>query len=288
MSQFLDNLAKFFKTQSYEIIRVSEIHNGGEVETLECVPTNRCQNVYSVAKTFTMTAIGLLYDKGLLRTDDKICDILSDELPENGMDERWRSSTIDMALRHRLGLPAGFLDIDVYKSSDFTDDFLRYLLTYPLVYTPDSASAYTDGAYYLLARIAEKLAGMSLDDFLWRELLLKLDFQELAWSHCPRGHVIGATGLYIHSSDMAKLGLVYLTGGLYHGERVLSSDWVKLALDRCYALDWDARHATYCKGGMYGQKLVVAPAQQRVLAIQSYNGDIDAVTDWLREYGERE
>lgn len=278
---------EFISSQPFEIIRMTEIYEGGEPETVECTPTNPCQNLYSVAKTFTMTAIGLLYDKGMLRLDVKICDIFADELPDKGVDERWYNSTIETALKHRLGLPGGFLDIDVHRSSEFTDDFLRYLFTYPLMYTPDTKEAYSDGAFYLLARIGEKKSGMTLDNFLWENLLRKLDFQEMAWSHCPKGHVIGATGLYMHSSDAAKLGLVYLEKGVYHGERVLSEEWTEMAVSRGYAFDWDEQHRIYYKGGMNGQRLIIAPEQKRVVVMQSYGGNSQVVAEWVRDYGNR-
>ena len=287
MSPFLEECRAFFDDKPFGIIRLSQVYRGGEIETLEYAPANPCQNVYSVAKTFTMTALGLLYDRGLLRLEEKVCDILVDELPEAGMDERWRGATVEMAITHRLGLPAGFLDIDVNKSSDFTGDFLRYLFTYPLAYEPGTEARYSDGAYYLLARIAEKKSGLTLDNFLWRELLAKLDFQEMAWSHCPQGHTMGATGLYVHSADMVKLGMLYLDGGLYRGERVLSREWVSLAMTREFALNWDARRQTCSKGGMHGQSLIIAPEQGRVVALQSFDGDSRAVEEWVRGYGDR-
>ena len=286
MSRFLEEINAFIDSQPFDIIRLSQVYRGGEIETLERARANPCQNVYSVAKTFTMTALGLLYDRGLLRLDEKICDVLKDNLPETGMDERWRASTVEMALVHRLGLPGGFLDIDVSKSSDFTRDFLNYLFTYPLAYEPGTEARYSDGAYYLLARVAEKKAGMPLDNFLWRELLTKLDFQEMAWSHCPQGHVIGATGLYVYSSDMVKLGLLYLDGGLYHGKRILSREWTDLAVSREFALDWDAQHRVFYKGGMHGQKLIVAPEQGRVVALQSFGADSQIIAEWVRDYGD--
>ena len=280
-SQFLEECAAFAKERSLNVIRVSEARGGGEILTAEIMPASPCQDVYSVAKTFTMTAIGLLYDKGLLRTDEKVCDILSDELPESGMDERWRSSTVEMALTHRLGLPGGFLDIDVSPSWEFTGDFLNYLFTYPLAYEPGTESRYSDGAYYLLSRIVAKKAGMAMDDFLWKEMLPRLDVRELAWSHCPKGHPIGATGLYVHSSDMVKLGLVYLNNGLYKGRRILSEEWTRLALEKEFALNRYGQKGTYGKGGMHGQELLIVPYQDRVIAIQSFSEEPDEFNDFV-------
>ena len=56
---------------------VSCIDKDYNIETVSVVPANPCCNGYSVAKAFTVTAIGLLYDKGLLTPDSLLTDILS-------------------------------------------------------------------------------------------------------------------------------------------------------------------------------------------------------------------
>ena len=283
MSKFMEDCAAFMKTQPFELIRISQIHNDGEIETLEFQQTNRCQNIYSGAKAFAMTAIGLLYDEGRLKPEDKICDILSGFLPE-GMDERWRLATVDMALTHRLGLPGGFLDIDCAPVSQFGEDFLKYMLTYPLAYTPGEEECYADGSTYMLSRLVTAVSGEKLDDFLWKRLLWPMGFQEMAWSHCPMGYPIGATGMYIHSEDMVKLPYLYLKGGVYRGKRLLSEAWVKLVLEREYTYEWDHTGRWFFKGGMYGQKQMGLPYQNRAVAFQAYGGNSDVVAQWIADY----
>ena len=263
------------------MIRFAEIVGDGAPETHDFVAANRCQNVYSVAKAFCVTAVGILWDRGLLRLDDKVCDILADELPASGMDERWRLCTVEMALAHRAGLPGGFLDIDVTHAKTFGEDFLRYMLTWPLAYTPGTDSAYSDGAYYLISRVVEKTAGLPLDDFIWREIGLPLTFEELAWSHCPQGHAIGATGLYISAADMAKSGALYLGRGTYQGHRVFSPEWADTVFEKRFSFDPHKTGRYYAKGGMNGQKLYVIPCQNRVVAMQSYGGNTEVIGDWI-------
>lgn len=291
MSRFLNECIKFIETQPFDILRISEVQGGGEIETVERQEVCWCQNTYSVAKSFTMTAIGLLYDRGLVKLDEKICDIFADEwlrISEDGnpLDERWNLVTVEMALTHRLGVPGGFLDIDTHRITEFGEDFLRYMLTYPLDYTPGTDRKYSDGAFYLLARVAEKKTGEVMDNFLWRELLWPMGFQEMAWSHCPKGHVIGATGLYLHSSDMVKLGQLYLHGGVYGGRRYLSEEWVNLALTKGFGFDTSGDGKIYYKGGMYGQKLMILPEQDRVAAMQAFGANSDTVAKWAISYKE--
>ena len=292
MNRFLTDFEAFIRTQPFRIIRLSETRRTDDgdfpdADTFEMTEANPCQDTYSVAKTFTMTAVGLLWDRGLLSLDEKIVDILRDEIAPGDfdrMDPRWANSTVEMALTHRLGLPGGFLDIDCNPASDFGEDYLGYTLTYPLDYEPGKGEKYSDGAYYLLSRVVGEKAGMPMDTFLWKELFYPLGFQEMAWSKCPHGHPMGATGLYIGSRDMAKLGVVYLSGGMYRGRRIVSEAWTKLAMEREFALDWDAEHRICCKGGMFGQKLILAPEQGRVVALQAYGANSNVIAEWVRDY----
>ena len=284
MSRFLEELAAFAKQQPFPVFRFAEIVGDNEPEIVDFVQTNRCQNVYSVAKLFGVTAVGILWDRGLVRLEDKVCDILADELPETGMDPRWKNVTVEMALSHRAGLPGGFLDIDVFPAKTFGEDYMHYMLTYPLAYDPGTEARYSDGAYYLISRIAEKVSGLPLDDFIWKEIGVPLAFEELAWSHCPRGHAMGATGLYIAAADMAKLGALYLGGGAYQGHRVFSEAWRDLAVEKQFSLDPHRTGKYYAKGGMNGQKLYVIPCQNRVVAMQSYGGNTEVIGDWIAAY----
>ncbi len=92
MSKFSEKLRAKIGSNS-SVIRISEYYDG-VIETDEYMRLSRNQNVYSVAKLFTVTAIGLLCDRGLINLNDKTCDILSDDIPTQGMDSRWKDVTI--------------------------------------------------------------------------------------------------------------------------------------------------------------------------------------------------
>ena len=159
-------------------------------------------------------------------------------------------------------------------------------MTFPLAYTPGEEERYSDGAFYLISRVVEKKSGRKLDDFLWEELLWKLGYQEMAWSRCPMGHPMGATGLYISAEDMAKLGFLYANGGYWRGEKLLSREWIDLVFQKEMALGPDGTGAMYTKGGMYGQVLIVLPGERRAAAVQSYGADTGKISEWIRDHGE--
>ena len=217
-------------------------------------PCSNCSNSYSVAKLFVVTALGLLWDEGKIRMDDPIGMYF--DIPQSA-DPRWKAATIDHAATHRLGFGEGFLDIDAEDVTQYpTEDYLSMVFAHPLAYDPGTESTYSDAAYYLLSRLAEKAAGETLDAFLNRRLLRPLAFREAAWSRCPQNHPIGATGLYISAGDMVKLAALYLQDGVWQGKRILSGEWVRMAIERGYELHPFGETGLTGKGGMYGQAAV--------------------------------
>ncbi len=268
MTAFSEAFSAYITEKGYRLTSFATSVGDGEPEYIRLTETNRAQDIYSVAKAFTVTAIGFLWDAGLLSTDEKLGDILLPECPD--MHPAYAEATVEMALTHKLGLPERSLDIDLYDPSAFGRDFLAYALKDEPVCAPGERYCYTDAAYYILSRVVEARSGMKLDDFLWEKLFYPLGFTEAAWSKCPLGHPMGATGLYITSADMTKLGSLYLNRGVYHGVRLFSEEWVERVLSHKYELRPTGVGESYAKGGMYGQMLVVFPDKRRVVAWQGF------------------
>ena len=68
------------KLNSYLICEADSNYN---IRNEVFVPANPTCNCYSVAKAFTVTAIGILYDKGLLTPETLVVDILRKYLPKD-------------------------------------------------------------------------------------------------------------------------------------------------------------------------------------------------------------
>lgn len=249
----------------------------GGIQSHRFQPCNRCNNSYSVAKAFTMTAIGLLRDDGKLNVTDSLGSIF-------GCDA-WNNVTIEHALTHRIGYGQGYMDIDVEDISEYpTDDFLKLALGYPRPYAPGEHYQYTDAAFYLLSRVVDHVSGEKLDALLWRRVIKPMGFQEIAWSRCPHEYPIGATGLYISSHDMVKLGALYLNNGLWNGRRLISSEWISLAEKRGYELH-AAADGILGKGGMYGQFLGYSREKNIAFAWHAFDDGKSrkSILDYLRQ-----
>lgn len=239
----------------------------------EVVPANPTCNCYSVAKAFTVTSIGILYDQGLLKPTDLIVDILKKYITTE-IDETWKKVTVHDVLLHKVGFEKGFLDIDCEDASLYeTFDYLKIVLNTNLKYEPGTVYKYSDAAYYLLSRVVAEVSGKDLMDFLRPILMGKMKFKEFAWSKCPNGYSIGATGLYIRTEDMVKLGILYLNKGIWKGERIISEEWVDLVIKNRYEFS-PVKNGWFAKGGMRGQLLMFNFEKGKAIACHSYENNI--------------
>ena len=270
MNSTLERLVEIAKNEEIPVYTIAVSTKDG-IENATINPGNPCQNSYSVAKFFAVTAVGMLYDDGKLTPEDNLADIFAEEFKEYGIDSTpWKKVTLHHLMRHRAGFEHGFLDIDVEDCTKYeTQDFLKKALSEPLVYEPGEKSVYTDAAFYLVSRVVAKVGGIPLDKLLIDRLFNKIDCREVAFSKCPAGHFMGATGLYIRSRDMVKLGRIYLDGGCYNGQRIISEEWIKMVIENNYELNRCG--SGYAKGGMRGQKLYVNFDKDIAIAWHAYD-----------------
>ena len=277
----LTNTAKNKDLPVYTISVSSE--NGISTSTINS--GNPCQNCYSVTKVYCVTAIGMLYDEGKLNVNDTIGNIFADEIAAYGISPtKWENITIHDVLRHRAGFTqGGLLDIDAQDATKWgSQDYLKLVLEANL--NTDKNHKYTDAAYYLISRVVSKVSGENLDIFLAKRLFNKTDCREFAFATCPQGYPIGATGLYIRSADVAKLGRIYLDGGKYNGKQIISQKWIDLVIQNGYELNKSG--TGYAKGGMRGQYLYINFTKNVAVAWHSYDpkGKTGAVGDTLHSY----
>ena len=233
---------------------------------------NPLNNSYSVAKCFAAAAVGFLWDEGKIGLDEPVTDVLKGEYDSAA--PGWEKVLVRHALGHTMGIGCGYLDIDTEDIFSYgTDDFLTYAFSAPITHTPGEHYCYSDAAYYIVSRLVERRSGEKLDEFLMHRLLMPLRVQEAAFSRCPRNHPIGATGLYIRSRDMVKLGYVYCRRGAWEGRQLLSEAWVRIEEQEAFNFKETSVKGVYAKGGMRGQMLLYSPGGEYAAAWHSYCTD---------------
>ena len=202
-----------------------------------------------------------------------LTDILSNHLPNN-IDPKWHKVTIHHLMKHKVGFGCGMLDIDCEDASLYpTIDYLQLVLNTNLKYEPGTIYQYTDAAYYLLSRVIYELTETDLSDLLRPILMDLMKFKEYSWSVCPKGYSMGATGLYLRTEDMVKLGILYLNKGMWKDTRVLSEEWVDMVISNEYEFS-SLGNGWYGKGGMRGQLLMFNMEKGKAIACHSYESII--------------
>ncbi|WP_312649581.1 serine hydrolase domain-containing protein [Aminipila sp.] len=145
------------------------------IETLEKADSATNYRLASVTKMFTAMCAMILKDRGLLDYDTKVSDILED-FPEYGKD-----ITVRQLLTHTSGL-RDFYDLTDLLDEDFNEE--NQLLdsdVYEIVkradstyFTPGNHFKYSDTGYIVLGRVIEKVSGMTLSEFMDKNIFKPL------------------------------------------------------------------------------------------------------------------
>jgi len=254
------------------------LYENGDISENEIVKSYPCSNCYSISKAFTATAIGLLYDMGKVGPDDYIVEILKDELPKK-YDDNLKKVKIRHLLTHTTGFAEGCLfEGDRYTHG--TDDFLDFALSAPVPHEPGTVAVYSNTSTYILSRAVEKISGLRMDLFLRQHLFSKIGITQYAWECCPLGHTMGATGLYLPTRDMLRLGILFLNKGLWENTRVISEKWVDMAAsvqagqnNSGFGFWIDGDNGGYSASGAFSQTLCVIPDRNIVFAEHAFESE---------------
>jgi CubicO group peptidase (beta-lactamase class C family) len=181
------------------------------------------QRMYSVSKTVTGLAIGLLADEGALSLDDPV----TKHFPEMGPGHPWLEAT---TLRHMLAM-RGPHRSTTYKltAGGWLESYFRVPPTHP----PGTVFTYDTSASYVLAALVERLSGASLTGYLRPRLLDPLGISPgLRFLTGPEAISHGGSGLICTPRDLLRLAHLLLDDGVHDGARLLPADYLRDATSR--------------------------------------------------------
>lgn len=273
---------ELIRERGWNVYSVCEWIDGAE-KSEQLIPANRIKNCYSLSKSFTSVAIGMLEYEGLLHRNDFIADYIADIFPAKNAEKLQKVRIRDL-LMHAAGFSEGILfEGDQYEHG--SDDWAEIALSLPMPYAPGERSVYSNGTYYLLSLVAESAVGEPLFDYLRENLIVPLKFSGYAAMPCPYGHTFGASGMFFTCEDLVRFGRLLLGGGAYEGKRYLAEDYLREATsallpngDRYYGLGfWKNAPDDVCfyGDGAHGQLILMCPDKNAVFTMQSYDNTID-------------
>jgi CubicO group peptidase (beta-lactamase class C family) len=229
----------------------------------------RKHELYSITKSFVATLVGIAIDQGVISgVNQKVTGFFPDKTFENNDDHK-AAMRLEDVLTMTTGLDWEEGDLaygELYRSRDW----VKHMLDKRMSEAPGSHFNYCSGCSHLLSAIVQKQTGMSTQEFAEKYLFKPLGIERYSWSSDAEGIAIGGWGLQMAPRDMAKLGYLYLHGGNWDGQQIVSSAWIEEATRQHvetedegygYGYQWWTYSplGAYAAIGMGGQTVIVAP-----------------------------
>jgi CubicO group peptidase (beta-lactamase class C family) len=178
---------------------------------------------WSLAKSYSGTLVGIAVDRGELSLDTPAANWIAD----------WQSDsratiTVRDLVRMTSGLTWSAFQ-DYVEMAELAPDDTQFALGLALSDPPGSKWIYHNGAVQILEPLFRAATGMTIEAYAQARLWSKLGMQA-SWAHDMAGHPTPYANVLATCRDHARLGYLYLRGGQWGAERVLSQAWVQEAL----------------------------------------------------------
>ena len=231
---------------------------------------------FSVTKSVTSTLVGIAADDGDLDVDDRAARYV----------DEWRGTRAGaVTVRHLLSNDSGreWSRITDYVGLIGASDRSSYAVTLRQADPPGAVWNYNNAAIQTLDRVLSSATGMSTADYAEERLFGPLGMAETRMTGDASGRSTStAFGLETTCRDLARFGLLFESGGVWQGEQIVSSSWVRRAVTRpsqqlnlSYGLLWwvnsdgelvpGAPRDLFAALGFGGQVLLVDPGSDTIV-----------------------
>lgn len=252
--------------------------------------------MHSTSKSVTSALVGIAIDQGYIESVDVLFYSLFRYPQFENWDSRKAEMTLEDALTMRLGLewdewsaPYGSADNDLQILTSQNQDYAKALLDLPLISDPGTSFTYNTAATIAIGEALQVAVGVPMQDYAEVHLFRPLQIHLAEWATTPTELPNGGSGLFLRTRDMLKFGQLFISGGVWNGEQVISPQWTSGSVTRHVGLDW-----TYTSGygyqwwldrftfngtsidswstrGFGGQYIFCVPALQLVVAFTGQN-----------------
>ena len=246
-------------------------------------------SLQSVTKSIAATAIGIALGRGETGALDRPFLSFFQDRDLSRVDPRLRRATVEDVLTMRSGIEWHEQDRPMNSTNttvqlEASRDWIAFTLAQPMDADPGTKWVYNSGGSMLLSGIIKTATGKFIDEYAREHLFQPLGIKDFYWKRTPTGHPDTEGGLYLAAEDLAKIGYLYLHGGVWNGRRILPAGFVERATTRHvtgvggqfdYGYQWwltrrgDAD--VWMGRGFGGQLLIVIPSRSVVAVVNAWN-----------------
>jgi CubicO group peptidase (beta-lactamase class C family) len=263
-------------------------------------------HLQSQTKSIVSLLTGIAIDQGIIKNENEPAARYFPQYFSNK-----DSLKFQVTIKDLVTMSAGFEWEEMIPFDDPKNDngrmyrsghWLEYALSQPMAAKPFARFTNNSGCPMIVAGILEKATRMPLDKFAEKNLFKPLGIESFRWLKDSTGFCHAGGGLYLKPMDMFKIGVMILNEGIYHGNRIVSRDWIKRSLqpyfitefsNKNYGYFWwikempinkDTTTTVYSAEGAGGQSLFIIPEYDLVISFTEHNYTTPQVGPWvLRE-----
>ena len=249
-------------------------------------------NLASVTKSFTSALVGIAIDQGFIQgVDEKLFAFFPEYASLN--DESKYGITLYHLLTMTSGLKWNEMDLPLSNTRNdliqlfIVSDPKEYILAKPVAHEPGAKWYYNGGGTNLLGEVIREATGLRIDDFAEKYLFTPLGITNYEWDHINPDMIHASGNLKLRPRDMAKFGYLFLNGGVWKGERIISEKWVEESTKKHalpswadgYGYQWwlrtyrasSASVDSFYADGWGGQRIMVFPSLDMVVVFTGGN-----------------
>jgi len=189
---------------------------------------DKVHGIWSLTKSFTSTALGLLIDDGKATLDTRAGDTIAE------MDKNYP----ELTLRHFTTMTSGYRAEGDEPRGSYSHGPSRtpFVPGAPLFTPPGSKYAYWDSAMNQFGHVLTRIAAESLESLFERRIAHPIHMNPEKWRWGNFGEVKGievnggsgnsGKHIFISARELARFGHLFLNRGMWDGRQLISQAWV--------------------------------------------------------------
>ena len=240
-------------------------------------------NIFSITKAVTSLLCGIAVDEGYI----SISTPITEYIPElKDADPLFKQLTVEHLLDMRTGLDFeesyGWNPFSKMAKLYYGKDVVSQFKKLHFKSAPGEAHYYNSMATALLGVAIERAVGVPYAQYLQEKVWKPLDMEAdalITLDDNKHRQAKSYGGLVSNVRDLAKIGRLYINGGVYDNKRIVSKEWIDRSThsslnNEAYSFGWnniitrvdgkDVVTPRFFAIGLYGQVLFCDPTQNLI------------------------